>query len=156
MSIVPILNKGFTLIETLISLVIVTTIAAFLPLAISSLDGTGSIERMKSEQEKNIFFQQLRLDTKYTGTITTGIQRIELEEETDIITYELIGTNIVRKVNQKGYEIVLQHVSDFEAEMVGDGAKVVVTAESGVSGFVHIGPSQFEKGVHEGWISRAQ
>ncbi|MFD1705393.1 competence type IV pilus minor pilin ComGF [Siminovitchia sediminis] len=106
-------RSGFTLLETIFSIFIVSVILSLLPLLyywFFSIDRALSVE---GDFEWNTFLIQLRKELETADTIFLRPERMYLTKNHSIIKYERFQRNIRRQVDDKGQEIVLQNVRRF-------------------------------------------
>jgi competence protein ComGF len=109
-------RKGFTLLEVILVLSILSVIASLFPTVIKTISPpkhTGI-----HPHELAIFFQQI-------GSEIKGSKSAEVKESSlflllpsgTVISYEQSGNKLIRKVNGTGYELVLQNVFVFESKI---------------------------------------
>lgn len=109
-------QSGFTLLEAILSIVILTAIMSILPLMyhwFSAIDRTLSLEE---EFEWNIFLIQLRDELGTIDSYRSGTERIYITKNRLSIKYERHTWNIRRQVGDRGHEIVLQNVRRFDVK----------------------------------------
>jgi competence protein ComGF len=107
-------KKGFTMIEVILVLCILTVIASLLPLVIRSISPPK--ETSVNPHELALFFQQIGAEIR--GAKSAQVQSNNLYlllPSGSLISYEQAGNKIIRKVDGEGYELVLQNVSVFES-----------------------------------------
>jgi len=104
-------QSGFTLIEAILSLFLMTSILSFLPLMYYSYSAIDRSVSLEEDYEWNVFIIQFRNELYTVDTLRLGSnERIYLEKNPLAIKYERHGTVIRRQVNELGHEIVLQNV----------------------------------------------
>lgn len=110
-------QSGFTLLEAIFSIFIITVIMSLLPLMyhwFSAIDRSLSPEE---DFEWNIFLIQLRDELRTADSFRSGSkERIYLLKNRISIKYERHSWNIRRQVEDKGHEVVLQNVRKFEVK----------------------------------------
>ncbi len=122
-----------TLIETLIAfaifLVCVTAIVSFIPLF--------SFPSDPLRQDIHMFFQQVKDDMDHAYEIKRNEDGFTIYCETAAerftLQYRLSGSNLIRRREGKGHEIVLQHVTGLHAVYTDYGADIEVTDKHHVS-----------------------
>jgi competence protein ComGF len=120
-------EKAFTLIEVLIALSIFTTITFFMTpvfqLILDYKDTQATIQGMEWE----VFSSQIKKEIRLSSRAEVVSNRLILTKDIETIQYEKYGSNIRRRVNTTGHEIILQNVSDYSFTLVDNAVKVTVT-----------------------------
>lgn len=107
-------QSGFTLLETLFSIMLITLIMSILPFILQTMYTLDSIVETDQDYEWNLFIIGLRKELREAEQI--NVLRVEskttliLEKSNQIIAYEPYGRSIRRNVNKLGHEIVLQKI----------------------------------------------
>lgn len=122
---------GFTLIEMLFAFTIFLTIVSFFPLITRIILQDDDIESRIQRMEWEVFISQIKKEIRTSNKITVANQKLFLEKDGQVITYEKYGTNIRRRVNNTGHEILIQNVSFFKFEKIINGVYVSVTDKFG-------------------------
>jgi competence protein ComGF len=125
---VQFLNKrGFTLVEVLIAFSIFSTIVFFFmptfQIILSNKDTQSEIQGMEWEVFSSQMKKEMRLSSR--AEIISG--RLILTKDTETVQFEKYGTNIRRRVNSTGHEIILQNVSQFSLSLINNAVKITVT-----------------------------
>jgi competence protein ComGF len=120
-------ENAFTLIEVLIAFSIFTTIIFFMTpvfqIILSNKDSEAALQAMEWEVFCSQIKKEIRLSTR--AEVISG--RLILTKDTETIQYEMYGTNLRRRVNSTGHEIILQNVSQYSFTMLNNAVKVIVT-----------------------------
>lgn len=124
-------NHGFTLVEMLVAFSIFTVIISFVPVMLSTLNREQPIEQKLQRLEWEIFISQIKKEIRMSQWVTITPQRLQLEKDGEMIIYERYGTNLRRRVDNKGHEILLQQVQQFQFERLLNGVLVTVTDVNG-------------------------
>ncbi|MCK0472589.1 competence type IV pilus minor pilin ComGF [Halalkalibacter sp. APA_J-10(15)] len=125
-------NKGFTLFEMLIVLMILLVIASMIPLIITTV-----IEQMKpgnvKEQEVTVFFQYLDRDVRETISVDYSHDHLVLTKgNKDVIRYQMWNENRVRRnVNGLGHVLMLEDVFMFRCDEMKAMVHCAVVLENG-------------------------
>lgn len=107
-------QAGFTLIEAMLSMIILTVIMSVVPLIFSAFTAIDRSVAVEEDYEWNLFLIQLRNELKNNdGNLVNDIRLIILKGQ-NVIYYEKYGSTIRRRVNKMGHEIVLQNVGDMD------------------------------------------
>ncbi|MFP5109232.1 competence type IV pilus minor pilin ComGF [Neobacillus sp. C211] len=123
----PLNEKAFTLIEVLIAFSIFTTIIFFMTpvfqIILTNKDTEASLQAMEWEVFSSQIKKEIRLSTR--AEVISG--RLVLTKDTETIQYEKYGTNLRRRVNSTGHEIILQNVSQYSFTILNNAVKTIVT-----------------------------
>jgi competence protein ComGF len=119
-------NSGFTIAEALLGLAAFCLLAALLPLSFqvfSKVDqGNSRLQTMQWE----VFSSQIKKEIRMSHKINPQDNRLFLTRESDSILYEKFGTNVRRRVNLTGNEILLQNVKTIQFESIKNGIMIKV------------------------------
>jgi competence protein ComGF len=119
-------NSGFTLVEALLGLAAFCLLAALLPVSFqvfSKVDqGNSRLQTMQWE----VFSSQVKKEIRMSQKINPQVNKLFLTRETDSILYEKFGTNVRRRVNLTGNEILLQNVKSIQFDSIKNGTIVKV------------------------------
>ncbi|MBS4199655.1 ComGF family competence protein [Bacillus sp. FJAT-49732] len=126
-------QKGFTLLDSIFCMLILTIIMSLMPLLFHSFAVIDRTIKVDEDFEWNLFLIQLRneLEDAEKVYVNTHPNRILIEKNLMII-YETHGNRIRRTVNEKGHEIVLQHVSSVSFTKIDHMLLVNVSFTNGV------------------------
>ncbi|RST73806.1 prepilin-type N-terminal cleavage/methylation domain-containing protein [Siminovitchia acidinfaciens] len=109
-------QSGFTLIESIFSIVVLTILMSLLPLMYNSLSAIDRSISLEEDFEWNIFLIQLRDELGTVDSCRFGTERVYLIKNTISIKYERFQWDIRRQVGDKGHEVVLQNVRKFDVK----------------------------------------
>jgi competence protein ComGF len=119
-------NSGFTIAEALLGLAAFCLLAALLPLSFqvfSKVDqGNSRLQTMQWE----VFASQIKKEIRMSQKINSQDNRLFLTRDSDSILYEKFGTNVRRRVNLTGNEILLQNVKTIQFESIKNGIIIKV------------------------------
>lgn len=120
-------EKAFTLIEVLIALAIFSTISFFIsPIFQIILDDKGSKAELQA-MEWDVFCSQIKKEIRLSSRAEVVSGRLILTKDTEVVQYEKYGSNLRRRVNSTGHEIILQNVSNYSFSIANNAVKVTVT-----------------------------
>ncbi|MDZ5607516.1 competence type IV pilus minor pilin ComGF [Bacillus pseudomycoides] len=115
-------EAGFTLLEMLLCLLFLSIFFLLMP-RLHSLFIEKPYSKQINSWEWDVFMEQVQLEFR-ESQMGKGV---ELENQEDLllfqmsnganVTYEVLGNNIVRKVNTLGMEIILQKVSSVSYDL---------------------------------------
>ncbi len=94
---------------------------------ISTLSREQPLERRVQRLEWEVFISQIKKEIRMSQKVTINNQSLLLEKDGSIIIYEKYGTNLRRRVDYKGHEIILQQVRAFQFQRLLNGVLVQVT-----------------------------
>jgi competence protein ComGF len=119
-------EKAFTLIEALLALSIFSMIVFFttpiLQVMLRNIDSHTSTQEMEWE----VFCSQIKKEIRMSSHAEVVSGKLFLTQDPDTIVYEKYGSNIRRRVNSTGHEIILQNVEGFTFTLLNDCIKVTV------------------------------
>lgn len=119
-------NHGFTLIETLIGLLVTLMIIALSSPLLKLLESNS----YQAELETRQFFLYLQEEINHSTNITFGNDFIGLmDADKRKVIIEPFGTSIRRRVDDRGHELLLTEVTKVSFQSVGEGIRVVVVKE---------------------------
>jgi len=104
-------EKGFTLVEMLIAFMAFCLLASFFPLAIQSVTSHKYLDQRTQRLEWEVFLSQMKKETRLSSQVTVLGDKLLLQKNGDTILYEKYGSNLRRRVNYTGHEILLQNVA---------------------------------------------
>jgi competence protein ComGF len=81
--------------------------------------------------EWEVFTSQIKKEIRMSTSITVLNQTLLLQKDGQTIFYEKYGTNLRRRVDYKGHEILLQNVGTFQFEKIGNGIRVKLVDKYG-------------------------
>lgn len=109
-------EQGFTFLEVLfclsILLLLVTLVPHIIPKQISKVD------KKFLDFEWSIFLEQIQIEFREATSVTVINNKLLLQKNNgQMVKYEKSGNDIVRTVDNKGYEIMLQHITSISFEL---------------------------------------
>lgn len=110
-------EKGFTLAESIITLMIAVSILTLIPLVIKGFNHINYSLSTEDSYEWNIFLMQLRRELRNSNTVESSGNKLILQVNGEKVTYEQFGLLLRRRVNNTGHEVVLQKVRKAEFTM---------------------------------------
>lgn len=117
-------SDGFTLVEALLGLSVFCLIGALLPMifqVFSQVDqGKSRLQTMQWE----VFSSQVKKEIRMSQRINPQINKLLLTRDGDSIIYEQYGTNLRRRVNLTGNEILLQNMTSIRFVSVANGVNI--------------------------------
>lgn len=146
---VPSLNdRGFTFLEMLLSLLTFLMIASVFPVGMRVILDNGLIESGIRRMEWEIFSSQVKKEIRSADEMTVNRENIMMKIDGKVILYEKYGTSMRRRVDFQGHEILLQNLSSFRFERIGEGIEMTA---SDLNGVVHT--AKFQNYITVGEVS---
>jgi len=119
-------EKGFTLAESIITLMIAVTILSLVPLVIKGFNHINHSLSTEESYEWNIFLMQLRREIRNSSSVDISGNKLILQVNGEWVTYESFGLLLRRRVNGAGHEVVLQKVRNAEFTMKENHINLVI------------------------------
>lgn len=119
-------SKGFTLLEALMGLATFCMMAAFLPLSILLFSSINLDSQRLQAMQFEVFSSQVKKEIRMSQMIDPQDNRLFLKKNSDSILYEQSGSNIRRRVNFTGNEILLQNVKAVQFEDIENGVTIKI------------------------------
>lgn len=125
-------EKGFTLIEVLMSLMIFFVVLSLL-ITTFHLASNYTVKRGEFHYfEWLVFIQQTKIELRESKNVWIYGTTIQFDKWTgERVTYEKYGTIIRRRVNSTGHEIMLQFIQHVSYEKEQTGIRVHVLTDKG-------------------------
>ncbi|MBU8879365.1 ComGF family competence protein [Bacillus sp. FJAT-29790] len=114
------------MLEMLYAFSIFLLIVSFLPLSFKYLFQNDQFDARTQIMEWHVFVNQLKKEMRGSEVMDVSNERIALRRNGQVILYERYGTNIRRRVDFKGHEIVLQQVGSLQFFRIKNGVKLTV------------------------------
>ncbi|WP_223881847.1 competence type IV pilus minor pilin ComGF [Niallia endozanthoxylica] len=119
-------NKGFTFIEMILAFSIFLIIVSLFPLFFQVISQNGFVEERIQKMEWEVFIAQVKKEVRMSDSLKIENNRIMLKIGKESIMYERYGTNIRRRVDAAGHEIMLQDIKTVMFEKVIKGVRISV------------------------------
>jgi|SRR4051812_392215 competence protein ComGF len=119
-------EKAFTLIEVLIAFSIFSTIIFFMAPIFHIILNQKSMQIELQGMEWEVFCSQVTKEIATASHAEVLSGKLILTKGSDTILYEMYGSNLRRRVNLTGHEIILQNVSQYSFSIVNNAVKIKV------------------------------
>ena len=119
-------NKGFTIVEMIIAFSAFLFIVSFIPLSFRLLYLDGFVEDRLQRMEWEVFIGQAKKEIRMGEGISVENNRLTFVKNGQSIMYEKYGSNIRRRVDLKGHEIMLQNIKEVTFEPIANGVRISV------------------------------
>ncbi|MBC1209412.1 ComGF family competence protein [Listeria booriae] len=103
-------NQGFTLLESLFSLLIVIIIASFIPLIFQSYQSILKASDIDKNYEWQVFINQISKELNTSKQLAVSENSITFISSDKVITYEKYQNMLRRSVDNKGHEPLLTNI----------------------------------------------
>jgi competence protein ComGF len=114
-------NKGYTLIESLLSFTIFCMISLCIPLIMKGFSTIKNDLVPPHYYEWNLFNESLRYELWRGESVKVTPDKISFMVSGESISYEKYNHSIRRRVNNRGHEVVLQAVDSFSFASIIQG-----------------------------------
>ncbi|MGM0853062.1 MAG: competence type IV pilus minor pilin ComGF [Bacillota bacterium] len=114
-------NKGYTLIEALLSLTVFCMISLCIPLIMKGFTTIKNDMVPPHYYEWNLFNESLRHELWRGQSVVITPDKISFLVSGESISYEKYNHSIRRRVNNQGHEVVLQSVDSFSFASIIQG-----------------------------------
>ncbi|GIN85496.1 hypothetical protein J6TS2_18820 [Heyndrickxia sporothermodurans] len=125
-------QKGFTILESIFSILILLLIITFFPLFIKAYEQTQHSLSTEEDFEWNLFLIQLRKEIRTSDAWKINGNRLFLYFDNIEVLYEQYGNSIRRRVDSKGHEVVLQKVKSILLSNENNGFSLNILFQKGV------------------------
>ncbi|MBM7701550.1 competence type IV pilus minor pilin ComGF [Metabacillus iocasae] len=121
-------QKGFTLVEMLISFSFFLLIVSLIPLIVPILSKTNDSHLALTNIEWELFIAQLTFEYREAKEVKVDASKLTLFTfEDHTVTYERYQDKLRRRVNQSGHEVLLQNVQSVDYKREGHMLTVELT-----------------------------
>ena len=143
-------QAGFTLIETLLSVVVTMFIVLMIPMIIFSYGTFKNVMDVEVDYEWNLFLHSLAGDLEDATRVIVFkdsfyIEYSEIPNSGTYIGYEKYGSKIRRTRNKQGNELSLQKIEQFTPTLNGKVFTLNVKFQNGISDFVTFNIERMDK-----------
>ncbi|MFC3782169.1 competence type IV pilus minor pilin ComGF [Bacillus chungangensis] len=125
-------QAGFTMLETIFTMLIVGLIMLFFPLILKAYTSIERALETDTDYEWHIFIIQLQKETKRASYWFVQTNQLDIEVDGRLVSYEGYGEVLRRRVADAGHEIVLQNVSSHSFTLDGHMLHLFVTFTNGI------------------------
>lgn len=120
-------NKGFTMLEMLFSFSVFLLIVSFLTVSLNFIFQDWKMEARTQRLEWHVFINQLKKEIRLADAANITPGSIVLTIDGKSVLYEKYGSNLRRRVDMKGHEIVLQKLNAITFTSVNGGVGINVS-----------------------------
>ena len=119
-------NRGFTIVEMIIAFSAFLFIVSLIPLSLRLLYQDGFVEGRLQRMEWEVFIGQAKKEIRMGEGISVENNRLTFVKNGQSIMYEKYGSNIRRRVDLKGHEIMLQNIKAVTFEPIANGVRISI------------------------------
>jgi competence protein ComGF len=109
------------MLEMIFSFSIFLIIAAFLPLCFKAVFQEEPLRMNRHKMEWEVFVNQLKEEVRQSDEILVFSNKLIVRKNGDDVIYERYGTNLRRRVNFAGHEVVLQNMKSATFSPIPNG-----------------------------------
>ncbi|WP_235714597.1 competence type IV pilus minor pilin ComGF [Neobacillus dielmonensis] len=124
-------EAAFTLIEVLLALsilsVVICLVTPAFEIMLNKQDTNASLQIMEWE----VFCSQFKKEIRMSNKAEVVSNRLILTKATETVIYEKYESNLRRRVNSTGHEIVLQNVSSYTFTLLKNAVKLTAKDDHG-------------------------
>jgi competence protein ComGF len=117
-------ERGFTMAEMLLSVLLFLLIASMLPLGMKIILDQRVVESMERQMEWEVFSSQVKREIRSAEQMTVQPDKLLMKVDEQIILYEKYANSMRRRVNYQGHEILIQNLSSFSFGKIADGVEI--------------------------------
>jgi competence protein ComGF len=119
-------NEGFTMLEMLFAFSVFLLIVSLLAVSLNFLSQDWKMEARTQRLEWHVFINQLKKEIRLADAVNITPASIVLSIDGQSVLYEKYGSNLRRRVDMKGHEIVLQKLESTTFTPVNGGVEINV------------------------------
>lgn len=123
-NVLPQSERGFTMVEMLLSVLLFFLIASMLPLGMKIILDQRVADITVRRMEWEVFSSQVKKEIRSAQQMTVQTDRLLMKVDGQYILYEKYGTSMRRRVNYLGHEILMQNLSSFSFGKIADGVEI--------------------------------
>lgn len=115
------------MLEMLFAFSIFLLIVSFFPITMKFLLDNDQQDARTKSMEWHVFVNQLKKELRLSEGLAVTNNSLLLKKHGQDILYEKYGSNLRRRVDYKGHEVVFQGVKSFQFSQIQDGARLILT-----------------------------
>ena len=117
-------ERGFTMAEMLLSVLLFSLIASMLPLGMKVILEHRAADTLERKMEWEVFSSQVKREIRSAEQLTVQSDRLLMKIDKQIILYEKYASSMRRRVDFQGHEILMQNLSSFSFSKIADGVEI--------------------------------
>ncbi|RSD27482.1 competence protein comGF [Mesobacillus subterraneus] len=131
-------ERGFTMLEMVISLAFFMIIVSMLPIGFSLLLNNSAAELGIRQMEWEVFSSQVKKEIRTAEQIMVQPDKLLLTVNGQTVLYEKYGSGIRRRVNYQGHEILVQSILTCSFQNIIDGVEITAVDLNGKTRSVRV------------------
>ncbi|MBM7650463.1 competence protein ComGF [Bacillus ectoiniformans] len=120
-------NRGFTLLEALLVLLIFLSVAALFPMLFREIDQVNQQLQPERKAEWELFVVQLRRELGFSTDWSATEGKLTFSHETENVMIEKYQQHLRRRVNGTGHELILLNIQS--VRFFWEGKVLIMQAE---------------------------
>lgn len=117
-------ERGFTMAEMLLSVMLFLLIASMLPLGMKIILDHRVADTAVRRMEWEVFSSQVKKEIRSAQQLTVQPDKLLMKVDGQIILYEKYASSMRRRVNYQGHEILMQNLSSFSFASISNGVEI--------------------------------
>ncbi|WP_353618713.1 competence type IV pilus minor pilin ComGF [Bacillus sp. ISL-37] len=123
-NVLPQSERGFTMVEMLLSVLLFLLIASMLPLGMKIILNHRVADTVVRKMEWEVFNSQVKKEIRSAQQLTVQTDKLLMKVDGQFILYEKYASSMRRRVNYQGHEILVQNLSSFSFGKIADGVEI--------------------------------
>jgi len=127
-------QKGFLLLEHLISIAITGIISIAFLSVMQVISGYAASQNALAMHEVNTIAIRIQNETRFADFLTASPGRFDVhfENSSEIVSFFVLNERLVRRVNERGGEILIYNIASMDVVAFGSGAvRVILKCSNG-------------------------
>lgn len=117
-------DRGFTMAEMLLSVLLFSLIASMLPLGMKIILDHRAADSVERKMEWEVFSSQVKREIRSAQQLTVQPDKLLMKVDEQVILYEKYASSMRRRVDFQGHEILMQNLSSFSFSNMADGVEI--------------------------------
>ncbi|WLR56363.1 competence type IV pilus minor pilin ComGF [Mesobacillus subterraneus] len=130
-NVLPQSEKGFTMVEMLLSVLLFLLIVSMLPLGMKIILDNRVADTAVRKMEWEVFSSQVKKEIRSAQQLTVQSDKLLMKVDGQFILYEKYASSMRRRVNYQGHEILVQNLSSFSFGKIADGVEIKAKSVQG-------------------------
>ncbi|MFT9600216.1 competence type IV pilus minor pilin ComGF [Mesobacillus sp.] len=123
-NVLPQSERGFTMVEMLLSVLLFLLIASMLPLGMKIILNYHAADTAVRKMEWEVFSSQVKKEVRSAQQLTVQPDKLLMKIDGQFILYDKYASSMRRRVNYQGHEILVQNLSSFSFGKIADGVEI--------------------------------
>jgi competence protein ComGF len=123
-NVLPQSERGFTMVEMLLSVLLFLLVASMLPLGMKIILDQRVADNAVRKMEWEVFSSQVKKEIRSAEQLTVQTDKLLMKVDGQFILYEKYASGMRRRVNYQGHEILVQNLSSFSFAKIANGVEI--------------------------------